>query len=100
MPQVASTAWVDESAIVIGDVIVGEESSIWPTSVVRGDVNSIVIGSRTNIQDGSVLHVTHIGERSEGASLTIGNEVTVGHKVILHAFLYRCNSHFGIVKPA
>ena len=85
MPKIDTGAWVDPSAVVIGDVAIGAESSVWPLSVVRGDVNSIRIGERTNIQDGSVLHVSHAGEYGDGAALTIGDEVTVGHKVILHA---------------
>jgi len=84
-PHIHASAWIDPTALVIGDVIVGAESSVWPMSVVRGDVNSIRIGAATNIQDGSVLHVSHAGEYGEGAALTIGDEVTIGHKVILHA---------------
>lgn len=85
-PEIATSAYVDESALVIGDVKIGEDSSIWPMSVVRGDVHSIIIGKCTNIQDASVLHVTHDGKFSPGGfSLTIGNHVTAGHRVILHA---------------
>jgi carbonic anhydrase/acetyltransferase-like protein (isoleucine patch superfamily) len=84
-PLIHASAWIDPTALVIGDVVLGANSSIWPMSVVRGDVNSIRIGSNTNIQDGSVLHVSHQGDYGEGAALTIGDEVTVGHKVILHA---------------
>lgn len=76
---------MDPSAVVIGDVVLGEESSLWPMVVARGDVNAIRIGSRTNVQDGSVLHVTHDhGEHPGGHPLSIGNEVTVGHNVTLH----------------
>jgi carbonic anhydrase/acetyltransferase-like protein (isoleucine patch superfamily) len=87
-PEIATGAWVDETALVIGDVHIGRDSGIWPMCVLRGDINSIRIGERTNIQDGSVLHVTHAGEHSTipaGAALTIGSGVTVGHGVILHA---------------
>ena len=84
-PRIHASAWIDPTALVIGDVILGENSSVWPMSVVRGDVNSIRIGSATNIQDNSVLHVSHAGDYGEGAALTIGDEVTVGHRVILHA---------------
>lgn len=85
-PQIDETAFVDNTALVIGDVVIGSDSSIWPMTTVRGDVNSIRIGKRTNIQDGSVLHVTHDGEFAPGGfALTIGDNVTVGHKVILHA---------------
>lgn len=85
-PKVGENCYIDESSIVIGDVTIGNESSIWPLTVVRGDVNSITIGEKTNVQDGSVLHVSHKGKfNPEGGALTIGNNVTVGHKVILHA---------------
>jgi carbonic anhydrase/acetyltransferase-like protein (isoleucine patch superfamily) len=84
-PKVGSAAYVDEAAVVIGDVELGEDASIWPMCSIRGDVNLIRIGARTNIQDGSVIHVTHrFGERPEGYPTRIGNDVTVGHKVILH----------------
>ena len=85
-PRIAGTAYVDETALVIGDVTVGEDSSLWPMVVVRGDVHSITIGRRTNIQDGSILHVTHDGKFSPGGmALAIGDGVTAGHRVILHA---------------
>jgi carbonic anhydrase/acetyltransferase-like protein (isoleucine patch superfamily) len=85
-PQLHPSVFVDQQALVAGRVVIGEDSSVWPMSVVRGDVNSIRIGVRTNIQDGSVLHVTHDSEYAVGGSpLVIGNEVTVGHKVVLHA---------------
>lgn len=84
-PTLGESVFIDESAIVIGDVTIGEESSIWPLTAVRGDVNKITIGSRTNIQDGSVLHVTHPHKNHpDGFALHVGNNVTVGHKVILH----------------
>ena len=84
-PQIAESAWIDDSAVVIGDVIIGNDSSVWQMTVIRGDVNTVVIGARSNIQDGSVLHVTHAGKHYAGAALSIGDDVTVGHKVILHA---------------
>jgi carbonic anhydrase/acetyltransferase-like protein (isoleucine patch superfamily) len=78
-PKIAPTAWVDPAAVVIGDVTIGERSSVWPNAVLRGDVHKITIGDETNIQDGSVLHVEeHLFE------LKIGNRVTVGHQVCLH----------------
>ena len=85
-PESSSEAYVDPSAVVIGDVKIGADSGIWPCVSIRGDVNHIQIGERTNIQDGSVLHVTHKGERTDGRGFTciIGNDVTVGHKVLLH----------------
>jgi len=84
-PKLAEDVWVDESAVVIGDVEIGAGSSIWPATVVRGDVNRIRIGENTNIQDGSVLHVTHDSPLAPGGCpLEIGSGVTAGHKVILH----------------
>ena len=79
MPQIAASAYIDAQAVVIGDVTIGEDASIWPLTVVRGDVNYIRIGARTNVQDGSVLHVMR-----ETHPLVLGDDVTVGHKVILH----------------
>ena len=79
-PEIHDSALVAESAQVIGDVVIGEESSIWFNAVVRGDVNYIRIGMRTNIQDGCVLHVAR-----RTLPLIIGDEVTVGHNAVLHA---------------
>jgi carbonic anhydrase/acetyltransferase-like protein (isoleucine patch superfamily) len=85
-PFIHPSAWVDEQAMVCGRVTIGADSSIWPMSVVRGDINTITIGERTNIQDGSVLHVTHDSEFFPGgAPLVVGSDVTVGHRVVLHA---------------
>jgi carbonic anhydrase/acetyltransferase-like protein (isoleucine patch superfamily) len=85
-PNIHSSVYIDDHACVIGDVKIGKNSSIWPMTVVRGDVNSIQIGSDTNIQDGSILHVTHKSAHDlKGGPLKIGNGVTVGHAVILHA---------------
>lgn len=85
-PQVAATAFVDESAVVTGNVTIGADSSIWPMCSVRGDIHSIKIGERTNIQDGSILHVTHDSEFAPGGNaLSIGNDVTVGHNAVVHA---------------
>ncbi|MFT5658505.1 MAG: carbonic anhydrase/acetyltransferase-like protein (isoleucine patch superfamily) [Gammaproteobacteria bacterium] len=84
-PTIGASTYVDESAVVIGDVVIGDHSSVWPLTVIRGDVNIIRIGKYTNIQDGSVLHISHVGPLSpQGAELHIGDEVTVGHKVLLH----------------
>lgn len=86
LPEIADSAYIDPAAVVIGNVVIGADSSVWPMVSVRGDVNTIRIGERTNIQDGSVLHVTHDGPLSPGGfALSIGNDVTVGHKAILHA---------------
>lgn len=85
-PTLHPTVYIDATALVCGSVTIGADSSIWPMTVVRGDINSIEIGARTNIQDGSVLHVTHDSEFAEGGMpLRIGNDVTVGHKAVLHA---------------
>ncbi len=85
-PQLGSNAWVDETALVIGNVTLGQDSSVWPMTVIRGDIHSIEVGDRTNIQDGTIIHVTHAGEYNEkGLPTRIGSDVTVGHKVILHA---------------
>ena len=84
-PQLGERAFVDASALVIGDVELGEDSSVWPMTVIRGDMHRIRIGARTSVQDGSVLHITHAGPfNPEGYPLVIGDEVTVGHKVTLH----------------
>ena len=79
VPRIAATAYVDPQAVVIGDVVIGEHSSVWPCTVIRGDVHSIRIGARCSIQDGSVLHVQH-----DEYGLTMGDNITVGHNVILH----------------
>lgn len=85
-PQIHASAFVHETAFVNGRVIIEEEANIWPMVVIRGDINDIFIGARSNIQDGSVLHVTHDSRFSKpgGESLTIGQDVTVGHNVTLH----------------
>lgn len=85
-PRLAATAWVDDTAVVIGDVTLGEDVSVWPTTVIRGDVNRIEIGARSNVQDGAVIHVAHDGPYSPGGYPTvIGEDVTVGHRAIVHA---------------
>lgn len=84
-PKIADSAWVDESAVVIGDVELGERVSVWPTTVIRGDIHSIRIGDYSNVQDGSILHVSRRSEEyPNGFALTIGSRVTVGHRVVLH----------------
>jgi carbonic anhydrase/acetyltransferase-like protein (isoleucine patch superfamily) len=85
VPQVAGSAYVDEQAAVIGDVHIGDDSSIWPMAVLRGDVNRIRIGARSSIQDGTVGHVTHDHPGEPGGHpLVVGDDVTVGHNVTLH----------------
>ncbi|MBD1559162.1 gamma carbonic anhydrase family protein [Vibrio sp. S9_S30] len=84
-PEIGDGVYIDSSSVLVGDIKIGNDSSVWPQVAARGDVNRIYIGERTNIQDGSVLHVTHKNaENPEGYPLIIGNEVTIGHKVILH----------------
>lgn len=85
-PKIADSAYIDQAATIIGQVKIGEHCSIWPQVVIRGDVNYITIGHKTNIQDGSILHCTHDGPYTPGGqALTIGNNNTVGHMVMLHA---------------
>lgn len=85
VPSIGSDNYIDESAILVGDVTLSDNVSIWPLVAARGDVNSITIGSRTNIQDGTVLHVTRKSlDNPQGNPLIIGSDVTVGHKCMLH----------------
>ncbi|WP_367987749.1 gamma carbonic anhydrase family protein [Vibrio sp. NTOU-M3] len=89
-PQIGQRVYIDSSAVLVGDIKIGDDSSIWPLVAARGDVNHIHIGKRTNIQDGSVLHVTHKNEENpNGYPLIIGNDVTVGHKVMLHGCIIK-----------
>ncbi len=84
-PRIAASAFVDDTALVIGDVEIGADSSLWPMVVARGDIHSIRIGRRSNIQDGTVIHVTHDSEYAPGGhGVVVGDGVTVGHQVILH----------------
>ncbi|WP_205341886.1 gamma carbonic anhydrase family protein [Denitrificimonas caeni] len=85
LPQCGSRVFIDPSAVVIGDVHLGDDCSVWPQAVIRGDMHSIRIGARTSVQDGSVLHITHAGPfNPQGYPLTIGEDVTIGHQVLLH----------------
>ncbi|MEQ4925498.1 gamma carbonic anhydrase family protein [Proteus hauseri] len=84
-PSINDNVFIDETATVIGDVRLDKDVSVWPMVVIRGDVNYINIGMRTNIQDGSVLHVSHASkDNTVGFPLIIGNDVTIGHKAMLH----------------
>ena len=85
VPQLGSRVFVDVQATVIGDVTLGDDSSIWPQTVIRGDIKPISIGERSNIQDGSVVHVTHKSDYSPGYECIIGSDVTIGHGCIIHA---------------
>ena len=85
-PNIGKTCYIDESAVIIGDVTLADNVSVWPTAVIRGDVASINIGADTNIQDGAVLHVSHAGKYTpEEAPLKIGKGVTIGHRAVVHA---------------
>lgn len=84
-PAIEKGAFIDDSAVVIGRVSIGKDSSVWPLTAIRGDVHDIKIGNCTNIQDGSVLHCTSPDSYGpDGFPLTIGDDVTVGHRVVLH----------------
>jgi len=86
LPTLGKNSWVASSADVVGDVTCGEDCSIWFGCVVRGDVHYIKIGDRVNIQDLSMIHVTHYkkSDKSDGNPTIIGDDVTVGHRVMLH----------------
>jgi len=84
VPAIAPSAYVDAQAAVIGDVTLGADSSVWPMCSVRGDVNSIRVGARTNLQDGTVVHGTHPREPGGGHAVTIGDDVTIGHQCLVH----------------
>lgn len=89
-PQIASTAYVDPGAHVIGDVVIGERSSVWPTATMRGDIDPIRVGDDTNIQEGTVVHTDH------GFPTTIGNRVSVGHSAVLHGCMIEDDALIGI----
>jgi len=89
-PKIADSAYVDPGAHVIGDVEIGESSSIWPTSVLRGDIEPIRVGAMTNIQDGSLIHT------DRGFPAVIGDRVTVGHAAVLHGCTVEDDSLIGI----
>ena len=86
-PQLGARAYVDDAATVIGDVALGDDASVWPGTVIRGDVNFVRIGARTNVQDGTVIHVSHDGPHAKlgGFATRIGDDVTIGHKAVIHA---------------
>jgi carbonic anhydrase/acetyltransferase-like protein (isoleucine patch superfamily) len=84
-PILGNAVYVDETAVLVGDITLGNDTSVWPLVAARGDVNRITIGARTNIQDGTVLHVTRKSTANpNGNPLVIGDDVTVGHKCMLH----------------
>ncbi|OAB62939.1 gamma carbonic anhydrase family protein [Leptolyngbya valderiana BDU 20041] len=85
-PDLGARTWIDPAATVIGQVRLGDDVSIWPGTVLRGDVNRIEVGARSNIQDGTICHVTHDGPYSPGGlPLILGEDITVGHAAVLHA---------------
>ncbi len=85
-PSLGKATFIDESAVVIGNVTLADDVSVWPTAVIRGDVASINIGADTNIQDGAVLHVSHAGKyAAKEVPLVIGKGVTIGHRAVVHA---------------
>ncbi len=90
-PKIDKSVFIAEGAVVIGDVVIGADSGIWFNSVIRADVNYIRIGERTNIQDNSVLHVT-----TDKYPLVVGNDVTVGHRVVLHGCTIEDRTLIGI----
>jgi carbonic anhydrase/acetyltransferase-like protein (isoleucine patch superfamily) len=87
-PKMGSDCYLAENATVVGDVVMGDECSIWFNAVVRGDVNSIVMGNRVNIQDGAVIHCTY-----QKAATTIGNNVSIGHNALVHG----CTIHDNVL---
>lgn len=96
-PQIDPTALVMPGAVVIGDVTIGANSSIWPGVIIRGDINHIRIGARTNIQDGTVIHVTRkeMSINKQGMTI-IGDDVTIGHQALLHACTLEDESFVGM----
>jgi carbonic anhydrase/acetyltransferase-like protein (isoleucine patch superfamily) len=85
-PNIGAAVYIDDSAVVIGDVTLADDVSVWPTAVIRGDVHGISIGEGTNVQDGSVLHVSHDSPYQPGGfPLRIGRGVTIGHRAVVHA---------------
>lgn len=86
-PELGERAYIDPAATVIGDVVLGDDASVWPMTAIRGDVNFIRIGARTNVQDGTVIHVSHDGPHTRlgGFATVVGSDVTIGHKAIIHA---------------
>ncbi len=86
LPDVAEDSWIDPTAVVIGDVVLEEGVSVWPCAVLRGDVQQIRVGRLTNLQDGVIIHVNQpSAKHPRGMPCRIGDEVTVGHRAILHA---------------
>ncbi len=84
-PKLGQRVYVDPQATVIGDVCLGDDASVWPGAVIRGDMHSIKVGARSNVQDNAVLHITHASDfNPDGWPLTIGDDVVIGHRAVLH----------------
>ena len=84
-PNIGKAVYIDPAAVVIGDVTLGNDVSVWPMAVIRGDVNHIIIGDSCSIQDGAILHVTHDGPYTAGGKpLLLGRGITIGHQAVLH----------------
>ena len=84
-PKLGRRVYVDPQATVIGDVSLGDDASVWPGAVIRGDMHSIKVGARSNVQDNAVLHITHASDfNPDGWPLTIGDDVVIGHRAVLH----------------
>ena len=84
-PQLGQRVYIDPAATVIGDVSLGDDASVWPGAVIRGDMHRIVVGARSNVQDNAVLHITHASDfNPDGWPLTIGDDVVIGHRAVLH----------------
>ncbi|MBZ5489188.1 gamma carbonic anhydrase family protein [Halomonas aquamarina] len=84
-PRLGERVYIDPASVVIGDVVLGDDCSVWPMTVIRGDMHRIRLGARVSVQDGSVLHITHASDfNPDGFPLTVGDDVTIGHKAILH----------------
>jgi carbonic anhydrase/acetyltransferase-like protein (isoleucine patch superfamily) len=96
MPRIAADAFIAETAVIIGDVEIGAGASIWYGCVLRGDANSIRIGARTNIQDGTVIHVNSEREGAVATKTVIGADVTVGHMALIHACTLEDKSFVGM----
>ncbi len=96
-PQIGEGCYIDESAIIIGDVVLADNVSVWPMAVIRGDVSHIRVGEGSNIQDGCVLHVSHDSPHAPGEHpLEIGQGVTIGHKAVVHACKVGDNCLIGV----
>lgn len=95
-PKIHETAFIAPNATIIGDVEIGEYSSVWPGCVIRGDVNIIRIGKRTNVQDGTIIHVTRPSIAGESGQTIIGDNITIGHSATIHACTLEDESFIGM----